>query len=144
MVSSLAARLPILAFIGLILSLSVAAAGPSLSAPEALDQARTGNLTLIDIRTPSEWRQTGIAAGAEAIDMQRGDFLDALLDAVDGDRSAPIALICRTGNRSGSVQRALMARGFTQVYDVAEGMTGSQAGPGWIKRGLPIAPCADC
>lgn len=37
-----------------------------------------------------------------------------------------------------------MAPGFTQVYHVAEGMTSSQAGPGWIKRGLPIAPCTDC
>ena len=68
-------------------------------------------------------------------------FTDALLQQVNGDRNAPIALICRTGNRTTQVQRYLQSVGFTQVYNVKEGMAGSSAGPGWIKRGLPVDGC---
>lgn len=32
----------------------------------------------------------------------------------------------------------LRAAGFTQIIDVPEGMLGSGAGPGWLKRGLPV------
>jgi hypothetical protein len=28
--------------------------------------------------------------------------------------------------------------GFTNIIDVPEGMMGSRAGPGWLKRGLPV------
>jgi hypothetical protein len=69
-------------------------------------------------------------------------FANALLDKVNGDKNAPIALICRTGNRTTQVQRYLQSQGFTQVYNVKEGMAGSGAGPGWIKRGLPVDGCS--
>lgn len=36
------------------------------------------------------------------------------------------------------MQRVLREAGFTQVYNIKEGMAGSAAGPGWIKRGLPV------
>jgi rhodanese-related sulfurtransferase len=39
------------------------------------------------------------------------------------------------------VQRYLQSQGFTQVYNVKEGMAGSGAGPGWLKRGLPVDKC---
>ena len=55
--------------------------------------------------------------------------------------NAPIALICRTGNRTTQVQRYLQSQGFTNVYNVKEGMAGSGAGPGWLKRGLPVETC---
>ena len=42
------------------------------------------------------------------------------------------------------MQKELEARGFTRVYNVKEGMVGSGAGPGWIKRGLPVEPCKQC
>nr|WP_295398978.1 rhodanese-like domain-containing protein [uncultured Thiocystis sp.] len=124
------------------------AAGPTLTAPEALAKAQAAELTLIDIRTPMEWRQTGVAPLALRIDMQNPKgpegFADKVLTAVQGDKSAPIAIICRTGNRSGYMQQELMARGFSNVYNVSEGMVGSKAGPGWIRRGLPIESCTNC
>lgn len=36
------------------------------------------------------------------------------------------------------VARALSRYGYTRVYDVPEGMSGSRAGPGWLARGLPV------
>ena len=59
------------------------------------------------------------------------------------NRNAPIALICRTGNRTTQVQRYLQSVGFTQVYNVREGMAGSDAGPGWVARKRPGSPAAD-
>lgn len=118
--------------------------GPTLSAAEAHARARAGTLTLIDIRRPEEWRQTGVAEDALRINMvhPKGTvgFVGQVAAEVEGDTGAPIGLICRTGNRSRQMQRALREAGFTEVYNVEEGMAGSRGGPGWIARGLPIEP----
>ncbi|AGA90693.1 Rhodanese-related sulfurtransferase [Thioflavicoccus mobilis 8321] len=125
-----------------------ASSGPELSAPEALEMAERGELTIVDVRTPGEWRRTGVGAGALEINMiqSRGpdEFVEKLLEKTDGDKDAPLALICRTGNRSGHMQRVLMERGFTHVYNISEGMAGSDAGPGWLERGLPVEDCSSC
>jgi rhodanese-related sulfurtransferase len=71
-------------------------------------------------------------------------FVQEILTAVDGDKDAPIAIICRTGNRTAYTQKALQDLGFTQVYNVKEGMAGSAAGPGWVRRGLPVEACRTC
>jgi rhodanese-related sulfurtransferase len=128
-----------------LLMVLAARAEPDLGAPEAAAATAAGKLTLIDIRTPPEWKETGVARGARLLNMQHPQgapgFTHALLEEVNGDRNAPIALICRTGNRTTQVQRYLQSVGFTQVYNVKEGMAGSAAGPGWIKRGLPVDAC---
>lgn len=119
-----------------------------ISAPAALEAVHAGKLTLIDIRTPPEWKQTGVAAGAKLINMIHpqgaAGFLNEVLAKVGADKTAPIALICRTGNRTTQVQKFLQAQGFTQVYNVREGMAGSQAGPGWLARKLPLDACSIC
>jgi rhodanese-related sulfurtransferase len=129
-------------------ALSVPALGKDISATEANAGQQAGKLRLIDIRRPDEWRQTGIAKGAARVNMiQPGGaqgFLDALLKETGGSKDAPIALICRTGNRTTQVEKFLEAQGFTHVYNVKEGMAGSGAGPGWIKRGLPVEDCSRC
>ena len=56
---------------------------------------------IVDIRTPSEWQDTGIIAGAKTITFdpsQKEAFLGELSKAVDIKK--PIALICRSGRRS--------------------------------------------
>lgn len=135
-------------FAALSLTACLAEAGPTLSARDALDQVQAGAITLIDVRTPGEWRQTGVPVGAALIDMNNPQgsqgFVDAVRAQVKGDRNAPIALICRSGNRSTYMQKVLEDQGFTRVYNVREGMGGSAAGPGWIKQGLPIEACKQC
>jgi rhodanese-related sulfurtransferase len=115
-------------------------AGPTLDAAEAFRRAEAGEILLVDIRTPEEWTRTGSPAPAHRLDMRRKDFLAALSDLAGGDPARPIALICATGGRSARLARALEQAGFSQVFDVAEGMLGSSAGPGWIARGLPRVP----
>ena len=120
-------------------------AEPDLTAPEAATLVQSGKLILIDIRTPPEWKETGLAKGARQVNMLHpqgaNGFVEQLLGELKGNRNAPIALICRTGNRSTQVQGYLQKVGFTQVYNIKEGMAGSSAGPGWIKRGLPVEGC---
>jgi rhodanese-related sulfurtransferase len=122
--------------------------GPTLAAPDAYAQAQAGKLTLIDIRRPDEWRQTGVAKDALQINMAHpqgmAGFVQQVTAELGGDRNAPIGLICRTGNRTTQMQQVLREAGFTQVYNIKEGMAGSAAGPGWIARGLPLQACDRC
>lgn len=104
---------------------------------DAHEGATSGAFTLIDIRRPDEWKRTGVGEGAYPIDMRREDFTTQLLGVTDGDKSAPVALICARGVRSRRLTERLTAAGFTNIIDVPEGMLGSGAGPGWIKSGLP-------
>jgi rhodanese-related sulfurtransferase len=129
-------------------SLSGAEAVDALSAPEALAQARAGTIVLIDVRSPAEWRQTGVPAGAKTVTIHhpRGarGFLRDILKAAGGDKSRPIALICARGVRSSRAKRFLDANGFTNVRDVPEGMLGRGSRPGWLARKLPTTPCTTC
>lgn len=121
---------------------ALAPAGAELLAPQALLALQQRQVTLVDIRRPDEWADTGVAKGAVRLNMQHPQgptgFAAELLRKVGNNKDAPIALICRTGNRTAQVQHYLQANGFTRVFHVREGMAGSSAGPGWLKRGLPI------
>lgn len=111
-----------------------------LSVADALEQVRTGEILLIDIRRPDEWARTGIPEGAHPLDMRRRDFTQALERIAKGDTSRPIALICARGVRSARMVRRLDSAGFTHVLDVPEGMLGSASGAGWLARNLPVTP----
>lgn len=144
--SSYFSRVGLLLITMLALAPSASNAAPDLAATEAYEAVQSGRMRLIDIRTPQEWRQTGVAPGAGRVDFYRGPdvLVQSILQMVGGDKTAPIVLICRTGNRTSVAQKYLLSIGFTQVYNVSEGMAGSAAGPGWLKRGLPVESCAQC
>lgn len=111
-----------------------------LSAEDAHAKAQSGEILLIDIRTPEEWAQTGVGEGAIGLDMTQDSFVSDLVALREANPDTPLALICRTGNRSGYVAGELTKRGFHGVQDVSEGMVGGRNGQGWLKRGLPIYP----
>ncbi|MEM7121715.1 MAG: rhodanese-like domain-containing protein [Pseudomonadota bacterium] len=121
-----------------------------LSAPDAWQRYGDGELLIIDIRTQSEWRDTGIpeGAGRSSLFLSYGlpnlDFVDEVTALTGGDRSHPIALICAAGVRSAIAHVLLESEGFEQIYDIGEGMAGSGDGPGWVARGLPVEDCGDC
>ncbi|MFA7293041.1 MAG: rhodanese-like domain-containing protein [Rhodocyclaceae bacterium] len=125
---------------------AVAQSDGVISAPEAYALAHGRKIILIDIRTPEEQRETGIPAGAKRANATSpqgpAGFLQEMLDIVGDRKDQPIAIICRTGNRTGKARAFLLSKGFTEVYNVSEGVVGSAAGPGWFKRGLPAEPCA--
>lgn len=113
-----------------------------MSPTDAHAKAQAGEVVLIDIRTPEEWRETGVPVSAYAINMHDDPkvFAQRLTAATGGDKSRPIALICRTGNRSNALQAQLVRAGFTNVVDVSEGVVGGPNGKGWLKAGLPTRP----
>lgn len=115
-----------------------AVAGDAVDPPTAHRLAGAGSLHLIDIRRPDEWDKTGSGEGAARLDMRRKDFIDELDKITGGDRAAAVALICARGVRSAWLNNKLTEAGFTNIIDVPEGMLGSAAGPGWLKRGLPV------
>lgn len=109
-----------------------------ISPPEALEAATRGEAVLVDIRSREEWQETGLAEPALPISMHEGGFVQKLLQAMGGDPSRPVAIICATGGRTRYLQNVLASNGFSNIIDVSEGMMGSPAGPGWLKRGLPV------
>lgn len=131
----------ILSSIALIaMTLAAWAETPILSAPEAKARMDAGELILLDIRTPQEWQDTGIAKGAWPVSMHTRDFgtrLKAILAVYPPEQ---IALICAVGGRTGHVTRVLESNGIAGVVDVSEGMMGSKRGAGWIARGLGVVP----
>ncbi|WP_206080298.1 rhodanese-like domain-containing protein [Pacificoceanicola onchidii] len=108
-----------------------------MTADKAFAAASTGEIILIDIRRPEEWLQTGVAEGAIGLDMTTETFVQALVSLRQANPNTPLALICRTGNRTGHVTRALADQGFPGLVDVSEGMVGGPRGKGWLTRGLP-------
>jgi rhodanese-related sulfurtransferase len=120
----------------------------TISAKKTNALMSAGQVTLIDIRRPEEWRQTGVAKGVTRINMLNpqgmSGFAQEVAQAVNNDLNAPIVLICRTGSRTSRAALALTQMGFTDVRHVPEGMIGSSAGSGWLEQGLPVDPCKNC
>lgn len=111
---------------------------PSLSVREAHEAAKAGKLVLVDIRTPEEWADTGVPEGAIKLDMT-GSAFEVRLAALKLDHPGkPIALICRTGNRTSTVQTTLTARGWKDLIDVRGGLLGNPKDKGWLAEGLPV------
>jgi rhodanese-related sulfurtransferase len=111
----------------------------NITPAEAAKMVSEGKAVLIDIRTPEEWKETGVAEGAVRIDMNDPNFVSKFRDATGNDRTKPVALICRTANRTRTVQAALIQNGIhTRVMNVEGGMIGNTADKGWIARGLPV------
>ncbi|MEP3525846.1 MAG: rhodanese-like domain-containing protein [Hyphomicrobiales bacterium] len=119
-------------------SISSVFAAEFMSVTKANQQSKSGNLLLVDIRRPSEWKQTGVAKNAAKISMHQKGFLDHIARHTKGNKTAPVALICAHGIRSTHMIRILEKNGYSNVYNVKEGMLGSKEGPGWIAKGLPL------
>lgn len=124
------------------------AAGGLIAADEAHERAQAGEITIVDVRSPAEWRETGIATGARlaTIHNRKGPmgFLEEMIALVEGDKSKPVAMICARGARSAAATAFLRGQGFTNVFDIGEGMLGRDERPGWIARDLPVEACGDC
>lgn len=123
--------------------------------------ASTPDALLIDVRTPEEIDESGLAEGTDALiplaitDPKKGgvfnpDFFPGMVAFANERRlqpDHPIVLICRSGNRSAQAANALQQMGFTNVYTVTDGYLGDRAasGPnagtrsvnGWRNAGLP-------
>ncbi|MEW5787147.1 MAG: rhodanese-like domain-containing protein [Pseudomonadota bacterium] len=102
-----------------------------------LRQLLQDGVPLYDVRRPEEWRQTGLVGGSRPLTWVDGagrptaEFFATFLRDVPRDQ--PVAVICRTGNRTDQLARELMEKhGYTRVYNVTRGITG------WLADGQPV------
>ncbi|MCE2497177.1 MAG: rhodanese-like domain-containing protein [Flavobacteriales bacterium] len=79
---------------------------------------------IIDVRTPGEWYE-GVIPGALLIKVMDPSFADRVNEM---DREKSYYVYCRSGNRSGMVASFMAQRGFTQVYNLQDGIM-SWTGP---------------
>ncbi len=107
---------------------------------QAYEMASSGEVMLVDVRTPEEWAKTGVAEPAITITLQDPQFLQKLEEATGGDKSKKVAFICASGGRSMQVAQALKQHGWENVYNVTGGTSGSPTQQGWIQLGLPVKP----
>lgn len=85
------------------------------------------NIKIIDIRTPAEWKETGIVKGSYTIMFfdERGkffvpDFLKKLDKIVKKDEQ--FALICRTGSRTEMISEFLSEKMGHKVINLKGGI----------------------
>ena len=96
-------------------------------------------IPIVDIRTPAEWKETGLLKGAIPIMFFNAQgkyniqvFLTKLRKKVDVTK--PFALICRTGNRTRMVTEFLSKDLHYNVINLTGGMMRA------IGKNLPIVP----
>jgi rhodanese-related sulfurtransferase len=98
----------------------------SAQTQNVLDAAQTenmlksdGTVQLVDVRTPSEWQQTGVIEGAKRINFNGSDFQEQVAQL---DKNKPVIVYCAAGGRSPKAAAAMTKMGFKNVYNYAGGM----------------------
>ncbi|MFT7057126.1 MAG: rhodanese-related sulfurtransferase [Roseivirga sp.] len=76
-------------------------------------------LQLIDVRTPQEF-EAGHILNAVMIDFKAADFRTQVKNL---KKRKPIAVYCKSGNRSGQAFAILQEMGFRKIYDLEGGIT---------------------
>ena len=94
-------------------------------------------VTVVDIRRQDEWHQTGIVKGSKTITFFdhtgriNPNFVPEFTAIAKPDQ--PVALICRTGNRTQAASQAIAQQlGYKNVMNVTHGITG------WIAEKRPV------
>ncbi len=97
-------------------------------------------VTVVDIREPWEWEQTGVIEGSHlitAFDPQgrlEPDFLPRFASLVGPEDE--VVLICRTGNRTSFLASALSEQlGYERIRNVTHGILP------WIQSGGSVVAC---
>ena len=106
--------------------------------PAELEQMQAKGVPVIDIRTPMEWKQTGIIKGAHKMMFftPRGEadvanwFYE--LGRLVKDKNEPFIIYCAHANRTKVLGQGLEQMGFKHVYELKGGIEN-----GWIKAGKP-------
>ena len=117
------------------LSVSVLAEFKTLNLSE-FEKMKAKGVPVIDIRTPMEWKTTGIIDGAHKVTFfnERGEPLLAdwffEVGHLIKDKKEPIILYCAHANRSKSLGKGMSQMGFENVYELEGGIEN-----GWIKKG---------
>ena len=106
---------------------------------DTLVKMQSEGVPVIDIRTPGEWKNTGIIKGAHKMmffDEKGGaDVANWFFELghLIKDKKQPFIIYCAHANRTKSLGRGLDQMGFEHVYELKDGIEN-----GWLKAGKPV------
>lgn len=102
----------------------------TISVQQLALRQRQGDLDLIDVRTPVEFREVhAVPARNVPLDALKPA---AVMQARNGSADQPLYVVCQSGNRSGRACEKFIAAGFENVFSVAGGTNA------WDAAGLPV------
>lgn len=107
-------------------------AGENMASKDFHKAITTSGFTgvILDIRTPNEWRDTGIVKGAITQNAFAYEFKDYLSKL---DKSKTYYVYCKSGGRSGKATKMMDKLGLNNV-NINDGMMG------WKNHNLPTVP----
>lgn len=91
-----------------------------IACEEAKQLVKNKNAQLVDVRTPEEYEASKIPE-ATNLPLQELDRLAAQLD-----KSRPVVVFCRSGQRSQMAMQMLLSMGFGEVYNLGPYMAWHQ------------------
>jgi rhodanese-related sulfurtransferase len=103
---------------------------PTISPRQLADLCKSGQIDLLDVRTPVEFRELHVAH-ARNVPLDRLDPA-VVMQARNGSREEPLYLICRSGGRGRQASEKFLAAGFPNVVNVEGGTLA------WAECGLPV------
>ena len=109
---------------------ALAAEAPKITPAEAAKRVAAGTAVIVDVREPSEWAESGVAAPAALL--AKSDFDGAKTSwtpFLKENAGKEVILYCRGGGRAGAVAEALAATGV-KVANIGGFRD-------WEKAGLP-------
>src|SRR5262249_62032196 len=92
---------------------------PTISPRQFADLCKSGQIELIDVRTPVEFRELH-ATHARNVPLDRLDPA-RVMQARNGSKDEPLYVICRSGSRGRQACEKFLAAGFTNVVNVEGG-----------------------
>jgi rhodanese-related sulfurtransferase len=102
----------------------------SISPRQLAELCGQGEIDLIDVRTPVEFREFH-ATAARNVPLDRLDPAAVMRDR-NGREDRPLYVICRSGSRGRQACEKFLAAGFTNVVNVEGGTLA------WVECGLPV------
>ena len=84
--------------------------------------ANPDDYQFVDVRTISEYYDSHVPGFNILIDYYILEDDYSGLDVLDKDK--PVVLMCRTGNRSVLTAEIMAREGFTEIYNLTDGITG--------------------
>lgn len=103
-------------------------AGFASVSPEEATRLYNDGATLLDVRTPEEYKSGRIG---EAMNLPISQFAQKV-ESLKLDKSKPIVVYCQTGARSARAAGILTKQGYEKVYNLAGGIMA------WKAAGLPV------
>jgi len=107
---------------------------------DTLVKMQSEGVPVIDIRTPGEWKTTGIIKGAHKMmffdEKGRPDMANWFFDLghLVKDKEQPVIIYCAHANRSKALGNFMDKElHFAKVYELKDGIEN-----GWLKAGKPV------